>query len=320
MKRIIILLLCCISYFTTSYAKTTEQALDNVVAIVNDDVITKSELDHDLNIVKTQIAREQMPIPPNDVLQKQVLDQMINKTIQLQLAKLGGIEISDTDLDKAVSEIAERNQLSVKMLYQRLQEEGMSLNDYREGMRERLTMQNLQQQEVSNRLSVSEQEVTNFINSKVWQNNSAKEYHLEDILIPISDTPSTEEILSAKKRALDVLTQLNQGKNFNELAQSESGDSRALKGGDLGWRRIPEIPSAFAADVIKMQAKSIAGPIQTPNGFHIIRLAEVRSVGGKQEEPSRKQIEQLLLQRKFEEAVQNWVSKLRNQAFVVVNA
>ncbi|OGT41018.1 MAG: hypothetical protein A3F42_06800 [Gammaproteobacteria bacterium RIFCSPHIGHO2_12_FULL_37_34] len=320
MKQTFIVLLCYIAFSTLGYAKTTEQPLDNVVAIVNDDVITQTELNHDLDIVKTQITRAQMPIPTNDVLQKQVLDQMINKTLQLQLAKLGGIDINDADLDKAVADIAERNQLSVKILYQHIQEEGMSTTDYRKEMRERLIIQKLQQQEVSNRISISSQEVTNFIHSKAWQNNSAKEYHLEDILIPISDAPSTEELLTAKKRALAVLAQLNQGKDFRKVAQAESGDSHALKGGDLGWRKIPEIPSAFAATVLNMQTKSIAGPIQTPNGFHIIRLAEVRSIGGKQVAPSRKQIEQLLLQRKFEEAVQNWISKLRNQAFIVVNA
>ena len=286
---------------------------------MNDDVITQSELDHDLNAAKLQIAREQMPAPSSEVLQKQVLDQMINKTLQLQLAKQGGIQVQDTDLDKAVAEIADRNQISIKLLYERIKEEGISTTDYRKEMRERLMMQKLQQQEVINRISVSPQEVTNFIHSNVWQNNSAKEYHLEDILIPISDTPTTEEILQAKKHALAIVTQLNQGKNFREVAQAESGDSHALQGGDLGWRKIPEIPSAFATEAIKMQANSIAGPIQTPNGFHIIRLAGVRAIGGKQAAPSRKQIEQLLMQRKFEEAVQNWISKLRSQAFIVVN-
>ena len=117
-----------------------------------------------------------------------------------------------------------------------------------------------------------------------------------------------------------MLTQLKQGKNFHEVAQAESGDSRALQGGDLGWRKLPEIPSAFVTQVTQMQVNDIGGPIQTPNGFHLIRLVDARALGGKQEQPSKKQIEQLLLQRKFEEAVQNWISKLRNQAFVVINA
>ncbi|HLB41549.1 MAG TPA: peptidylprolyl isomerase [Gammaproteobacteria bacterium] len=319
MKRIIFLLVFFIFYSINSFAKPAEQPLDNVVAIVNEDVITRSELNHDLDIVKIQIAREQIPAPANDILQKQVLDQMINKTLQLQLAKQGGIEVNDTDLDKAVLEIAERNQIPVKLLYQRIQEEGMLMADYRKEMHDRLIMQKLQQQEVSPHISVSSQEITHFINSRVWQNNSAKEYRLEDILIPVSDTPSTEEIMKAKKHALGVLGQLNQGKSFREIAQVESGDSHALRGGDLGWRKLPEIPSAFATEILKMQINDIAGPIQTPNGFHIIRLAAVRALGGKQEIPSRRQIEQLLLQRKFEEAVQNWISKLRNQAFIVIN-
>jgi peptidyl-prolyl cis-trans isomerase SurA len=305
-----------IIFFSVSYAKATEAQLDQIVAVVNDDVITKSEFNHALSLIKLQISQQHMALPPVNVLHKQVLDQLINKRLQLQLAKQVGINVSDADLDAAIKRVATENNMTIKEVYQRINHDGMSTADYRNEMREQMTLQKLQQQEVVSRISISPEEVNHFMHSKVWQNNGSKSYHIEDILIPLSDTPSSEEIAAAKKHAEAVIAKLNQGQNFQTVAQSESGDKNALKGGDLGWLTLPEIPSAFTEHVARMQPKEIAGPIQTSNGFHIIRLAEERTTQKSQAAPDKKQIENLLLQRKFEEAVQNWVARIRSQAFI----
>jgi peptidyl-prolyl cis-trans isomerase SurA len=318
MKKIILtsLLLCCAFCTTLSLAKSNSESLDKIIAVVNDDVITTSELQQSLAIVKLQIAQQNGPAPSENILKKQVLDQLISKKLQLQIAKQAGIGISDTDLDRAIETIAKQNNATTEMLYERLNADGMSTTDYRREIRDQLTLQKLQQQEVVSRISITPDEVTSFMRSQLWQNNGAKEYRIEDILIPLSDAPSSSDIATARKHALLVIDQLNAGKNFREVAQSESGAKNALDGGDLGWRKLPEIPSAFAEQVSRMQTKEIAGPIQTPNGFHIIRLSGMRKVGSEEPAPSRKEVEDLLMQRKFEEAVQGWISKLRSQAFI----
>jgi len=318
MKQRILLTLLAASVFSFAncYAKADEQTLDQVVAVVNDDVVTKSELNQALMITKSQITHSNLPLPADNVLQKQVLDQLINKKLQMQIAKQAGIQVDDSDLDKAVQTIANQNQVTVETLYERLNQEGLNITEYRSELRDQIMMQKLQQQEVINRIHIAPGEVTRFLQSKAWRNNGSMEYHLEDILVPVSDTPSTEEIIAAKKRADMMLVKLKQGQNFQSLAQAESGGKHALEGGDLGWRKLPEIPSAFADHVVQMQPKEVAGPIQTPNGFHLIRLVSSRSAEGDKATPDRKQVEQLLMQRKFEEAIQSWVSKLRSQAFI----
>lgn len=318
MKKILLLIslfFCSAVFCALGYAKSSEDSLDQIVAVVNEDVITKSELNHALALIKAQMAGQNVTAPADAVLQKQVLEQLINKKVQLQLAKQVGINVSDTDIDEAVSRVASHNNMTLDDLYQRISSEGLSRDDYRTEMREQLTMQKLQQQDVVNHITISKDEVEAFMHSRAWQNNDTKEYHLEDILIPLSDTPSSDEITKARKHAVDVIAKLNKGQSFSSVAMSESGDKHALQGGDLGWRKLPEIPSAFASLVVGMHPKEVSEPIQTPNGFHIIRLAEERSAD-KQTTPNRKQIEDLLLQRKFEEAVQNWVSKIRSQAFI----
>ena len=321
MKKVLAtcLLLCSTLLCVSSYAKKTEQPLDQIIAIVNDDVVTKTEFNHALATAKIQIVQEQIPMPSANVLEKQVLDQLINKKLELQIAKLANVNVTDADLNEAVKHIAEQNSMSVNELYQRINQEGMSTASYRTEMHDQMTLQKLQQQEVVSHIIITPQEVTTFLNSKAWQNNNSKEYRLEDILIPVAEAPSSTEIAVARKHAEEVMAKLNQGQSFQQLAQSESGDAHALQGGDLGWRKLPEIPSTFADHVVAMKPKEISGPVQAPNGFHIIRLVNVRDSGSKQAAPDRKQIEQLLLQRKFEEAVQSWVSKLRSQAFIVNN-
>lgn len=317
MKRKVLfyLIIFCALFSQINYAHNKEQSINSIAAIVNEDVITKSELDQAMFKIKMQFNQQNLSIPKPNILEKQVLDQLINKTLQLQLAKAAGIQVKDEELDKIITNIANQNHLSTSELYKRINEEGLSATHYRQEIQEQLTIQKLQQQEIASKLSVTADEVATFLQSRAWQANTGKEYHLEDILVPLPDNPTPQQITLAKEQAESIVSQLQQGQNFRNMAQAESGNPQALQGGDLGWRKLPEIPSAFAERVTRMGTKEISGPIQTPNGFHIIRLANVRHAHNPQP-INRKQVQDLLLQQKLEEAIQNWISKLRAQAFI----
>lgn len=295
------------------------EPLDKIIAVVNDDVVTTSELNQALATAKAQIAQANIPAPSEQVLHKQVLDQLINKKLQLQIAKQANIDVSKSDLDQAVERIAEQNHVSVASVYDHVHQAGMTTNAYRKEMHDEILIQKLQQQEVVNHITVSTQEIDNFMHSTAMHANDPKEYRLDDLLIPLSDAPSPAEIAKARKHAEAVLTSIRAGQSFKAAAQAESADSHALQGGDLGWRPITEIPSAFTDSVIHMTANQVSGPIQTPNGFHLLHLSGVRALGTPVSAPNRQEIEQLLMRRKFDEAVQNWVSKMRNQAFITMN-
>lgn len=292
------------------------QSLDTMVAVVNDDVITTSELNEAVGIMKSQIASQNISAPADSVLKKQVLDQLINKKLQLQLAKQAGVDITDAEMNKAVGMIAKQNNISVDTLYEKLKQEGMSTTEYRSELHDQLLVQKLQQQEVASKITISPQEVATFMNSHAWQTNSSHEYRIEDILIPVADSPTPDDLSAAKKRAVALLAKLKSGTDFHSVAQSESGNKNALQGGDLGWRQLPEIPTAFTTEVSHMRKDEVAGPIQTPNGFHLIKLADIRSLSNDKQVLNRKAVENQLLQQKFEEAMVSWVSKLRSQAFV----
>ena len=254
------------------------------------------------------------------MLRKQVLDQLINKKLQIQAAQQAGLGVTDDELEKAVASIADRNHLSVTQLYSQLSTEGMSVSGYRTELRDQILIEKLQQQEVAGKIAVSPQEITAFLHSAVFQANASREYRLDDILIPTGDNPSPQALAAAKQRALAVLDKIKNGVDFQKAAVANSGGNNALQGGDLGWRKLAEVPNAFASKVITMNKNEVVGPIQTPNGFHLVKLADVRSAGGAAPAvPDRKTAENMLLQQKFEQAVQNWVMKLRSQAFITLN-
>jgi peptidyl-prolyl cis-trans isomerase SurA len=299
-------------------AKSKGVSLDKIVVVLNNSVITQTELDEAMTKTKSQLEATHTPSPQAEILHKQVLDQLINRKLQLDLAEQANIQITDSDIDKAVKSIADRNHISTDELYTSVANQGLSRADYRKELHDEMTIQKVQQEAVAAKIVMSPQEVNDFMRSAAWLAHNTKEYHLEDILIALPETPSTQDVASAKKRADTLLIKLHQGTSFRETAVSESGDSKALQGGDLGWRKLPEIPSAFATQLLQANNNDIIGPIQTANGFHIIHIAGIRKSADPQGSAAsqHQQVQQLLFQRKFEEALQSWITKVRSEAFI----
>jgi len=314
---IIILLTIFTCHITLAAPLKKSESLDRIAAVVNDTVITESELNTAINQIKKQMRGGNVSYPPKDILRKQVLDQLINKKLEIQLADQAGIHVTDVEIDKAVGNIAKANKFSVKELYEKVESQGMTKKEYRAEIHDEMLFQQIQQQAVGAKLTISPQEVDDFMRSKTWQAYNTKEYHLEDILVSLPEAPSPQDVAAAKKRADEILAKIHRGTSFSDIAAAESGNNNALQGGDLGWRKLPEIPPLFSNELIHMKPNDILGPLQTPNGFHIVRLVGVRTVAMKMTpQEQRKQVEQLIYQRKLEEATQSWMTKLRSEAFI----
>jgi peptidyl-prolyl cis-trans isomerase SurA len=293
------------------------QPLDTIVATVNDTIITQSEFQQALDAAKKQFAGSYTPVPPADILDKQVLDQLINRKLQLELAEKAGIHVDKTEVAKIISNIANENKITLPELYQKLATQGMTPQSYRKEILEELTLQKIQQQEVAARIVITPQEVDDFIRSAAWKAYNNKEYHLEDILSALPENPSPEDVATAKKEAETLLDKIHHGMKFSDAAVAGSNGTKALQGGDLGWRKLPQVPTAFADQLIHMKENDVVGPIQAPNGFHLVKLAGIRVSSGEADKAAQhKQIEQLIYQRKIEESLQSWMTKIRSEAFI----
>ncbi|MEJ2554242.1 MAG: peptidylprolyl isomerase [Gammaproteobacteria bacterium] len=253
------------------------EPVDKIVAVVNDDVITSTELANRLHSIKEQLKNQSAPIPPDADLKRQVLDRMILASLQLQLADKNGIRVDDETLNRTIERIAQDNKLTLPQFRSVLEREGYDFATFREDIRREITISRVQQRQVNDRITVTDQEIDNFLAAQRAHGNTGAEYHLAHILIAVPDAASAERIQAARRRAEDVLKRLRAGANFQETAIAMSDGQQALQGGDLGWRKAEELPTLFVEPVMHMKTGDISDLIRSPSGFHIIKLLDQRN-------------------------------------------
>ena len=279
MKKWFLLAFLSLASSTGAYAQTAPEdrvELDRIVAKIDQDVIMRSELDDRLAAVQQQLMARNVALPAQDVLQTQVLEQLILESIQVQLGTRAGIRIDDRAVNEAIARIAGRNQMSVAAFRRNLEADGLSFDQVREDIRRELILNQVRQRQIAQRVQISEQEIDNFLASPEGQAQQQVEYNLAHILIPTPDNASPADIQSAERRAGELSAQLRQGADFQTLAIANSGGQNALEGGDLGWRRVEQLPTLFAEQAVKMSKGEISEPIRSPAGFHIFRLVDTR--------------------------------------------
>ena len=250
--------------------------IDRILVIVNDDVITETELANRLLETKKQLTLEKIKTPPDDILRKQLLDRMVLERLQLQLAVQTGIRVGESDVDQAIETIAGRNNLSEENFLKALAKSGMDVDAFRAQTRDQLTIQHLLEREISNRVNVTDSEVSHFLENPQSRADMDVTYNLSHILIGIPESASPEAIQAAKKRADDILRQLKAGADFEQIAVSYSQGADALKGGSLGWKKPGELPELFLSALSSMSPGGISEILRSPNGFHILKLNDKR--------------------------------------------
>ncbi|MBI3773655.1 MAG: peptidylprolyl isomerase [Gammaproteobacteria bacterium] len=266
--------------FAVAIAHADPVELDRIVAIVNNETITASELNQELRTVKLQLREQNARLPADDILRGQVLQKLILTHLQLQLAKSNNIVVDDDTLNRAIQRIAEQNKMSLTEFRVVLEKDNYEFNKFREDIRAEIIMNRLRQRQVDNRVNVSEAEVDQFLAEQRKSGKADDEYHIAHILIAVPETASPEDIRSAKDKAQSLLDQLRNGADFSQLAIGASSGQQALSGGDLGWRKSGQLPTVFANIVPGMQKGMISDLIRSPSGFHIIKLLDQR--GGEQ--------------------------------------
>lgn len=270
--------LCFTELFLTFAAFAGPMPLDGVAAIVNDAIITKSELAQETKIAAQQI-RQNSNTPPDPVaLEKQVLEHLIMEEVQLQMAKRTGIQVDDPTLDNTIENIANQNGMSLSQLREALDQEGMDYRHYRNKIRHQMMVGQLHQRDIANDIHVSEQEVSQFLKSPQGMGSMTTEYRLGHILVALSEAPTPEETDAAQAKAQQIVAQLRQGEDFATLALAQSQGEQALNGGDLGWRKLPELPTIFEKIIPSLSVNDVPPPIRSSSGFHIIKLLDKRSV------------------------------------------
>ena len=253
--------------------------LDQIITIVNDDVITSTELDRRIELITQQLKQSRTQLPPAEILRKQILERMILEKIQLQLAEKRAIRVDDETINRVIDNIAKENKLSIGDFRKVLERDGVSFAEFRQSIKRDLTIERLKNQEVDKEVTVTTQEVDNFLLKAAKQGNSRTEYHLGHILISIPEAATPAQIDEKKAKAQAVLKQLRQGDDFAKTAIANSDGQQALQGGDLGWLKAGQLPTIFADTILQMKEGEISEPLRSSSGFHIVKLIGKRNEG-----------------------------------------
>jgi peptidyl-prolyl cis-trans isomerase SurA len=250
--------------------------LDRIIAVVNDDVITRYELNDHIKTVVNQLNKQGTPLPPQDVLEKQLLERLINDRIQLQYAKETGVRVDDTQLGKTLERIAESNKITLQAMRETLEHEGIDFNHFREEIRAEIIMARLKEREVDNKIVVTESEITNYLKSQEALAGKEDEYNLAHVLVLVPEQASPEQIQAKRARAEQALAQIKSGADFAQIAVGYSDAADALQGGVLGWRPAGRLPTIFLEALRPMHAGEVSAVLRSANGFHIIKLLDKR--------------------------------------------
>jgi len=273
MIRIIIFFVILAFHLQTALGE--QKLIDAIVAIVDEDVISKRELESRIELVSNDLAQSNRSLPDPGTLYRQVLEIMISDSVLLQEASNRGIKITDGQLNQAMQNIARENSMSLAAYRQALINKGFKYEGYRATIRKEITIDTLRRQYGTRSSTVTKAEVDEFMH-RTGGDNIEYEYQLAHILIALPDAASPGQVSAALKTANLVMDRLAQGGQFERLANEYSQGSNALQGGDLGWRKKAGIPSLFSETVIGMTPGEYAGPIRSPSGFHIVSLTDRR--------------------------------------------
>ncbi len=274
-------LLAVIAFSIASLAATGLHAqslglapVESIVAIVEEDVILRSELDRAVTNIRNQYAGSQQQLPPADVLERQVLDRLVLLRLQLGRAIAAGVRISDSEVDQTVQNIAQQNNITEAQLRAQLQRDGLPFDEFRQTLRDELTAQRLRQNITQSRVNVSDTEIDILLASNSLKRGEVRTSHL---LIAIPEGATQDQLDTARKKIEGVQNLISRGElDFKAAAIRYSDAPNALDGGDLGWRSFDEVPSLFANLLAGMDKGDVSQPIRGPSGYHLMQVTDKR--------------------------------------------
>lgn len=264
--------LCALAALFTIGAHAQVQTLDRVVAVVDDDVVMASELQERLDTISAQIQSQDVQAPPEDVLRRQVLEQLIVERLQLQMAQRAGVTVSDAELDQAIARVQQNAGAGPEQFRQRLAADGISMESFRRQIRQELLIRRVEQGSVNRRIEITDQDIDNFLRSKEGEFWKSPQYELGHILIPVNSSAPTNEVDEARQKAEQLAEQVRGGADFRRLAIANSAGQNALEGGDLGWRKTVELPTLFADALDNLEVGDITDPFRSDAGFHLLKI------------------------------------------------
>jgi len=276
--RHLIVLICCLGGLLAHPVSAAPEPVieaDRIVAVVGDDVITYFDLRTRLAAALKQLQKQGTPLPPQEELERQMLERLIMERVQLQYAREPGLKIDDTQLDQAIGRIAAGNKMTPQQFRTALEKDGVQYAQFREEIRNEMVTVRLREREVDSKLVVSDGEIDNYLADQAAK-GGGEEYQIAHILLRAPESASPEQLQKLRLRGEQALKRAQAGENFAELTATFSDAPDALKGGDLGWRPLDRMPALYAEVSARLQPGQVSELLRSSAGFHIIKLLNKR--------------------------------------------
>ena len=257
----------------------TGEFLDGVAAVVNEGVVLKSQLREQVAMVIERAAQANPPmqLPPADILREQMLERLIIQEIQLQRAERIGLQVSDAMLNQAIEQLAAGQGLRFEDMPAMLARDGIDYAVFREQFRDEVTLEQLRQIDVGNRIRITPREIEQCIEDLEGSVAVDSDYNLSHILVSIPESASAREISEIQEKVNDIYQQLQDGADFGEMAIRHSNAGTALEGGSLGWMKGAELPTIYTDVVVSLGAGEVSEPFRSASSYHIVRVNDLRS-------------------------------------------
>jgi peptidyl-prolyl cis-trans isomerase SurA len=255
------------------------QTIDTIAAVVNNGVITQRELDQRVGLITRRLEQQHAPVPPIDQLRQQVLNQMVLERIQLQKAKEDNITVDDAAVNRTLERLAQANNMTLTIYRARIEAEGVPWSTFTNDARNELTLSKLREKEVDSKITVSDAEVANYIASQRGPNAGlTNDLRFEHIFLNAPLNASETDIEAAQRKAQSLLSEVQNGANFEKLAKSNSQAPDAAKGGDMGYQPPSQLPPKFVEAAANLRAGEVNPTvIRTDSGFEVVRLVDRRA-------------------------------------------
>ncbi|MBK6355536.1 MAG: peptidylprolyl isomerase [Betaproteobacteria bacterium] len=281
--RYLLVLVCCLGGLLAhpvSAATVEPVEADRIVAVIGDDVVTYVELRTRLAAALKQLQKQGTPLPPQDVLERQMLERLIMERVQLQYARDSGMRVDDSQLEQAIGRIAAGNQMTLPQFRAALEKDGVQYAQFREEIRNEIVTVRLREREVDSKLIISDGEIDNYLANQAATGGGREEYQLAHILMRAPESASPEQLQKLRLRGEQALKRAQAGENFAQLTAAFSDAPDALQGGDLGWRPLDRLPGLYAEAAGRLQSGQVSELLRSSAGFHIVKLLNKRGGSG----------------------------------------
>ncbi len=292
--------------------QSSDQTINRIVAVVNNGIITQSELDAAIARTKEQLTKMHSRMPSEEQIRQGVLNQLIFQKLQLQIAKRNKMKATNEQINAAIGRIAKQSGITVEQLKQKVAKEGVRFSQFRKDLKKQIIISQIQQQAVSREVNVTADDINTLKQKIAAQQGGGTQYHIADIIVPVASDASDSTWKAAEATAQSVKQQLQKGASITDaIAQHKNAQYS-----NLSWGTINSIPDLFSAQLPNMKIGGVAGPLKAGNGYHVIKLEGTRGKATKM--PSKAQLQQIAYRQKFQVALEKWLMQLRKTSYVKI--